>query len=355
MAQHLFRYNHPFITEAGQRINGLEIAYTTKGVMNPHRSNVVWVVHALTANADAAEWWSGLFGSGTLFDTDTYFVVCANNIGSCYGSTGPLSINPDTGSPYYHTFPFLSIRDIAASLQLLAAHLEIDRIQLLIGASMGGQIALEWSISQAGYIKKLLLIATNAAHSAWGIAFNESQRQAIETDPTWQTDTANAGFQGLKTARGIALLSYRNYHTYRLSQYEDSADKTDQFRAASYQRYQGEKLIRRFNAFSYYWLSKAMDSHNVARDRKNAEEALALVKAQTLIININTDILFPLQEQEFLRQHIPQAILYQVRSNYGHDGFLIDAHLLTEHIIPFFSPKTEIKNKRRLFSNFSCY
>jgi len=180
--------------------------------------------------------------------------------------TSPLDINPSTGQKYYHSFPTLTNRDIVKSFIALKNHLGFSTINTLIGASLGGQQAVEWAISEPNCISNLILIATNAKHSPYGIAFNESQRLAIEADQSWKENKDNAGQFGLIAARSVALLSYRTSSGYDSTQ-QDLSEKLDNFNASSYQRYQGNKLVKRFNAFSYWLLSKAMDSHNVGRNR----------------------------------------------------------------------------------------
>lgn len=330
-----YKYRKSFKLENGKKLRSLDIGYHTYGSLNANKDNVIWVCHALTANSDVFDWWSGLFGANNLFNPKEHFIVCANVLGSPYGSTQPLSENPITSLPYYLAFPQFSIRDMVAAHELLAEHLGIEHIKVLMGGSLGGQQALEWSIKQPKRIEQLILIATNAAHSAWGIAFNESQRLAISSDRTFYAQSAKGGAKGLKAARSIALLSYRTYDAYNSTQVESDVDKTDDFRASSYQNYQGEKLLKRFNAFSYYYLTKAMDSHNVGRNRKSVENALSMVKANTLVIGIENDMLFPLSEQQFLATHIPQAQLLVLKSPYGHDGFLIETDALTKSIGDF--------------------
>ncbi len=327
-------YKHPklFKLESGKKLRQLEIAYHTYGQLNERRDNVIWVCHALTANADVLDWWKGLFGNKSLFNPEEHFIVCANIIGSHYGSTSPLSINPLTGQPYYLSFPEFTIRDLANAHQLLADHLRLTQIKVLIGGSLGGQQALEWSIAQPALIENLVLVATNAVHSPWGIAFNESQRLAICTDRTFYANHPEGGLKGLKAARSIALLSYRTYEAYNTTQVESVNDKVSDYRASSYQQYQGEKLCKRFNAYSYWYLSKAMDSHNVGRGRKSIASALRQVKAQTLVIGIDNDLLFPVSEQLFLAEHIPSATFKTIHCAYGHDGFLIETDKLTNII-----------------------
>jgi homoserine O-acetyltransferase len=330
-----FVYKKVFKLENGKKLRGLEIAYHTYGKLNSNKDNVIWACHALTANADVLDWWKGLFGKSSLFNPEEHFIICANVIGSHYGSTNPLSTNPITGQPYYLSFPEFTIRDLVQGHQLLAAHLGVTTIKVLIGGSLGGQQAVEWAISAPKAIENLILVATNAVHSPWGIAFNESQRLAIRSDRTFLAQQPDGGSKGLKTARSIALLSYRTYDAYNATQVESVNEKTDGFRASSYQNYQGEKLVNRFNAYSYYYLSKAMDSHNVGRGRISIADALAEIKANTLVIGMENDLLFPVSEQRFLSEHIKDAEFYSVQSAYGHDGFLIETNALTNIIGTF--------------------
>lgn len=332
---HKFRYQKVFKLENGKKLRGLEIAYQTYGRLNAKKDNVIWACHALTANSDVLDWWKGLFGKNSLFNPEEHFIVCANVLGSHYGSTSPLSSNPATGQPYYLAFPEFTIRDIVNGHRLLAADLGIGNIRVLIGGSLGGQQAAEWAIMEPKVIENLILVATNAAHSPWGIAFNESQRLALTADRTFYAQRPDGGQKGLKTARSIALLSYRTYEAYNSTQLESVNEKTDGFRASSYQNYQGEKLVNRFNAYSYYYLSKAMDSHNVGRGRQSITEALAQIKANTMVIGIENDLLFPISEQQYLAAHIKDAEFYVVNSAYGHDGFLIETDALTNIISNF--------------------
>jgi len=327
-----YKYPKIFKLESGKKLRNLEIAYQTFGKLNAKKDNVIWACHALTANADVLDWWKGLFGANALFNPEEHFIVCANILGSNYGTSNPLSTNPITGQPYYLSFPEFTIRDLAAAHHLLAHHLGIDTIKVLIGGSLGGQQAIEWALSKTETIENLILVATNAVHSPWGIAFNESQRLAITADRTFYANQPTGGLKGLKVARSIALLSYRTYQAYNDTQLESVNDKTTGYRASSYQNYQGEKLCKRFNAYSYWYLSKAMDSHNVGRGRKSIAAALAEIKSNTLVIGIENDLLFPISEQQFLAKNINGAQFSSINCAYGHDGFLIETDKLT-HII----------------------
>lgn len=320
----IFHFASEFRLESGETLPGFQLKYTTVGQLNKERSNAIWICHALTGSSDFTDWWKELFTDGTPFDPRDYFIICANALGGCYGSTGPLSINPLTGKGYYHAFPALTNRDIVLSFDLLRQHLGLAKIHTLLGGSLGGQQVLEWAVQQPEVFDRIIPIATNAVHSPWGIAFNEAQRMAIEADATWKEDDARAGINGLKAARAMGMISFRTYNTFQNTQQEKSNEKLDEFRAASYQRYQGQKLANRFNAFSYWILTKAMDSHNVGRGRTSQEAALRKVKAKTLVIGIDSDLLFPTPEQEFLAKHIPNATFETLSSLHGHDGFLVE-------------------------------
>lgn len=338
-----YNYKEEFQLESGNTLPELNLTYTTLGELNTAESNVVWIIHALTANSNPSEWWSGLVGDGKFYNPQEHFIICVNVLGSCYGSTGPLSKNPKTGNAYYHHFPELTNRDIANSFDLLRKHLGIEKIHTLLGGSLGGQQAMEWAIKEPNLFENLILIATNAQHSPWGIAFNESQRLAIKADRTWLSYSDDAGLKGLKAARSIALLSYRSYQAYKRTQSDDT-EKTDDYKAASYQNYQGEKLVERFNAFSYYQLSKVMDSHNVGRGRDGVKNALNQIKAKTLVVAISSDLLFPVTESLILVEGIIGSEIEVIDSLYGHDGFLIETDLLEEAFDNFYTSKNE-RNK----------
>jgi homoserine O-acetyltransferase/O-succinyltransferase len=339
---HIFHFDQSIELEAGGILPDLVLKYTTLGQLNKDRSNAVWVIHALTGNSDVTSWWPDLFEPGGPYDPGEYFVICANTLGGCYGSTGPLSLNPATGKAFFHDFPLITNRDIVRAFDLLRRKLGLEKIHTVIGSSLGGQQALEWSILEPDVFEHVVLIASNAVHSPWGIAFNEAQRMAIEADQSWTENDRRAGTNGLKAARAIAMLSYRSYAGYVERQPEKTPDTLDDFRAASYQRYQGKKLADRFNAFSYWTLSKAMDSHHVGRNRKSIEDALGEVKARTLVIGIEGDLLFPVAEQQFLVKTIPSARLEIIQSIYGHDGFLVEFDQLKSFVNKFYQSKQSI-------------
>ena len=337
MPTHTFHYPEAFPLECGAVLPGFQLAYQTVGHPTTDPSRIIWVCHALTANADVASWWPDMVGPGLLFDPAEHFLICANMPGSCYGSTHALSPHPQTGAPWYHDFPLLTNRDIVRAFDLLREHLGIRRIRCLIGGSLGGQQALEWAIMRPEVFAELIPIATNARHSAWGIAFNEAQRLAIQADPTWRERRPDAGLAGLRAARAVALLSYRGYTAYVETQTEPDDDRLDGFRATTYQQYQGDKLVARFNAFSYWTLSQAMDSHHVGRGRGSIAQALARIQARTLVIGVDTDLLFPVAEQQLLAQLIPDAQYLEIQAPSGHDGFLIETGQISRAIRAFWA------------------
>lgn len=320
-----------FTTETGITIPELGLFYCTSGEFVPGKSKVAWVCHALTASADCEEWWPDLIGKDKAISPDEYFIICVNIPSSCYGSTGPLSINPETGEKYYATFPFFTIRDMVRAFMELRKHLGIEKIDLLIGGSMGGYQCLEWAIMEPYLVKNLALLATGAKESAWGIAIHTAQRLAIESDLSFGESYDMAGSRGLKAARAIGMLTYRNYQAYVKTQ-SDHDERIDNFKASSYINYQGDKLVNRFNAYSYWLLTKSMDSHNVARERGELAEVLKTVKARTICIGISSDFLCPVPEQQFLAANIPGAGYVEIDSPFGHDGFLVEGKKIGEVI-----------------------
>jgi homoserine O-acetyltransferase len=324
-----FSYKEPFRTECGAVFDQLQIAYDTWGTLNETRDNVIWVCHALTANSDVESWWPGMVGKDLAFDTSEYFIICANILGSCYGTTGPVSIDHETDRPWFNDFPVITVRDVVSLHEILRVHLGIKSIHTIIGSSIGGYQALEYSIMYPQIIKRLVFIASSAKQSPWAVAFNESQRLSIEADPSFFGKDPSGGQKGLKAARSIALLSYRTAYAYNQTQAEDSDDKFNSFRASSYQAYQGDKLVKRFNPWSYYRLTQLADSHNVGRSRGGVISALKNVKAKTLCIGIRSDILYPVSEQKFVAENIIDGQYAEIDSFYGHDGFLIEVEKVT--------------------------
>ncbi|MEZ7873791.1 MAG: homoserine O-acetyltransferase [Bacteroidales bacterium] len=323
MIREVFKYRDGFIFESGERLEELDIVYHHTGNRRPGRE-VIWICHALTANSNPEEWWDGLVGPGKLFDTLKYYIICANMIGSCYGSSGPSTLSP-SGEPYLLSFPQVTVRDIVRAHNLLREELRIEYIDLIAGGSIGGFQALEWSIMFPGIIRNLLVIACNARVSAWGTAFNESQRMALFADSTFaEAKNIRGGERGLRGARSIALISYRSYRGYYLTQSEKDEDALFAEMACSYQQYQGKKLSDRFDAYSYYTLTRSVDSHNCGRGRGGVEKALDKIMANTVVVGIDSDNLFPVEEQKLLHKYLKNSKLELLESEWGHDGFLLE-------------------------------
>lgn len=333
-----YSHDRPFRLESGVELPRLEIAYNTYGTMNPDRSNVVWVCHALTANSDVADWWPHTVETGCFLDPAKWFVVCANILGSHYGTTGPLSVNPATGTPYYGDFPDFTIRDMVAVHRVLADALGIGHIHALVGSSVGGFQAVEWAVDEPERFDKLVLIATAPVATPWAIAIDETQRMAIEADPTYGERRPDAAMAGLAAARAIGLLTYRGGEGYNLTQRETEPGKLlprAAHRPCSYQQYQGLKLCRRYNAYSYVKILDAFDTHDVGRSRGGLEKALSRISAQTMTVGITTDMIFPPAEMRRLAAAIPEAAYEELASDFGHDGFLVEHQRLNDILTKF--------------------
>lgn len=320
-----YQHQQEFVLESGVVLSNLQIAFHTYGTLNAAGDNVIWICHALTADTDAQTWWPGLIGEGLAFDSASHFVVCANILGSCYGTkaNGLISEN--------EVPPLVTIRDMVGAHILLRKHLQINKIALLAGGSMGGYQALEWVIAEPLIIQKLFLTVTAAAETAWGIAIHTAQRLAIEADISWLQN--NGGAAGLKAARAMGMIAYRSYEQYIATQ-TDSSEKKDDFKATAYIQYQGKKLVKRFNAKNYWLLTKSMDSHNISRGRGGSiEKMLSQIHQSSLIIGINSDLLCPVPEQQKLAAYLPNNQLHIIDSIYGHDGFLTEISTISEIIL----------------------
>jgi homoserine O-acetyltransferase len=335
MDKHTVKFAGKFALEAGGCLDDIEVTFHTLGKLTD-RSRVVWICHALTANSDVEDWWPGMTGDGKFFNGNDYFVVCANVLGSCYGSTGPLTVSPATGRPPYSAFPPLTVRDMVKAHDLLRQHLNINSVYAVVGSSIGGFQAIEFACLIPDKIEHLLLIATNCRITPWATAFNEAQRMSIFADKSYFADIPTGGLEGMKAARAMALLSYRSYEGYNRTQSETDDDTLFADRAASYERYQGEKLAARFNAFSYVAMTKALDSHNIGRNRGGVEKALSQIETKTLLVGIDSDLLFPASELKYMQRHIPNSRYAEISSAFGHDGFLLESEQLSKIMNDFF-------------------
>lgn len=336
-APNITTIDQTWTTESGFDFSSLDIAWNSWGTLNETKDNVILVFHALTGHSNAKEWFSGLFTENGIIDLDKHFVLCINNLGSCYGSTGPTSINPVSGKVYQADFPSITIRDLVRFQVSLLDFLGIRGVELAIGGSMGGMIALEFALIDSR-IRSFAILAMGKSHSPWAIGISHAQRQAIYADEYW-----NNGFykkdvppsKGLAVARAMAMITYRSAQNYDTKFGRTYNSSKHNFEVESYLNYQGEKLAERFDANSYVKLTQTMDSHDVSRDRGSFEEALGQLKLPSLIIGVDSDLLYPTHEQKELASLIPNAIYKEINSPHGHDAFLIEFDQINGHLTSF--------------------
>lgn len=364
----LFTPERPFRFESGVSFAPIDVAYETYGSLNRDGSNCVLICHALTGDAHVggfgpplaapgarphestgtdehaplrAGWWEPMIGPGRAFDTEKYFVVCANFLGSCYGTTGPASPHPSTGKPYRLDFPQMTVRDMVRLQRALLDMLGVHSITCITGGSLGGMQTLEWAIMYPDFVRSIIPTATSAAHSAWAIGLNEVERAAIMNDPAWMNGRYDAQpVAGLALAREIAMMTYRSKISFDARFGRDVVDGPAPlalFQVESYLRYQGKKLVGRFDAATYVYITRAMDMHNVAAGRGSLREALGSITAKTLCLGIDSDILYPAAEQREIQQMIPGAAYAELSSAAGHDAFLIEFDRQTKIVRDFLS------------------
>ena len=324
-----------FTLENGSVLREVPVAYRSWGRLNDSGDNAIVVCHALTGNADAADWWGGLIGPGRALDTEHYFIVCANVIGSPYGTVSPLTHDPTTEQPYGAAFPQATIRDTVSLHRRLLERLGVRQVAFAIGGSMGGMQALEWAF-HSEFVRGIVPVAVGGRHSAWCIGWSEAQRQAIFADERWQGghyDPANPPTAGLAAARMMAMVSYRSQRSFetRFGRFTEQ-NEVASFSVESYLRHQGDKLVARFDANCYVHLTRQMDSHDVARGRGAYADVLGSITQPAFVIGIDSDVLYPLHEQEELTRLLPNATLAVVSSPDGHDAFLIELETLNEII-----------------------
>lgn len=330
------KFDFPLALECGEVLPCFEVEYTTYGTLSAAKDNVIWVCHALTADSRVAEWWPHTVEEGRFLDPTKWFVVCANFLGSPYGTTSPASINTATGKPWRYDFPLITVRDMVGVHRQLARRLGIEQVELLVGSSIGGFQVMEWAIADPLFAKRIALIATTIRSSAWAIAFNESQRMTMRADSTFGTDSPTAGAAGMAAARSLALLSYRGAAAYNATQTDPERDKLSGHKVITYQQHQGEKLKRRFDAYCYYRLSQTVDTHDIARHRASSQEDLLReIKAKTLVVAITSDILFPPEDHQVMVDNIPNVTYRLIDSPFGHDGFLVEYEQLDSIIKEF--------------------
>ena len=345
--------NHPFALDVGATLRDVTVAYETWGRLDERASNAVLLCHAWTGDSHAAGaagaghptpgWWDGLIGPGRAIDTDRWFVVCANVLGGCQGSTGPSSPHPDDGAPYGSRFPVVTIRDMVRAQARLADHLGVRAWHSVVGGSMGGMQVLEWGIVFPDRVRSIMPIATCAQASAQQIAWGAIGRRAIRLDPRWRggdyydAEPGDGPHEGLEIARMVAQVTFRsdNVFTDRFGREladpapaGDSFGMWQRFEVERYLDYHGDKLVRRFDTNSYLAIGKAMDLHDVGRGRGGLEAAMRRIRVPTMTVGIWSDMLYPAYQQEQIRDLIRangvRCDHLDIDSPHGHDAFLIN-------------------------------
>jgi homoserine O-acetyltransferase len=347
--------------ESGAKLGPLTLAYETYGRLNSDKSNVVLILHALSGDShvagyysaedDKPGWWDNMVGPGKGIDTNKYFVVCSNIIGSCMGSTGPCTINPKTVLPYGLDFPVVTIGDMVTAQKALMDHLGIDRILSVVGGSIGGMQLLEWCARYPDKVLSAIPLATTTKHSALAIAFNEVARQAIMADPKWNDGNYYFGPKpdlGLAVARMIGHITYLSDDAMRLKFGRRLQDKSDfsfnfdaEFQVESYLRYQGKKFVERFDANSFLYITKAADYYDFEKQHGNgsAVEAFSKTNAKFLVVSFTSDWLYPTYQSramvKAMKKNGLDVSFCEIEANWGHDAFLISNERLTALIRGF--------------------
>ncbi len=339
--------------ESGQKLGPITLAYETYGKLNARRDNAILILHALSGDANVAGkhspsdkksgWWDIMVGPGKAFDTNKYFVICSNIIGGCKGSTGPSSINPQTGKPYALSFPAITVRDMVGTQRQLIEHLGIKKIFSMAGGSLGGMQVLQWTIDYPDMVRSAICIAAMSRHSAQAIAFNEVGRQAIMSDPNWNGGNyygKTIPASGLALARMIGHITYlseeslRQKFDRRLQDKEKfSFDFSKEFQVESYLHYKGESFVKRFDANSYLYITRTMDYFDLTAEFGSLKKAFANVKSKFAVISFSSDWLFPTSESKeivkALRANNGDVTFCEIKSSYGHDAFLLEEKELT--------------------------
>lgn len=345
--------------ENKEKFGPVTLAYETYGTLNEERSNAILILHALSGDAHAAGihegqnnlgWWDSMIGPGKAFDTDRYFVICSNVLGGCKGSTGPSSVNPKTGKPYALDFPLITIQDIVNAQRHLIDYLGIEKLLTVVGGSMGGMQALSWLVKYPQRVRSAIPIATAIKHSPQQIAFNEVGRQAVMADPHWNSGNyygSSLPDKGLAVARMIGHITYMSdvsmAEKFGRQKKNDAqnAKFTADFEVEGYLRYRGDNFVKRFDANSYLYITKAIDNFDASAGRP-FQEALGGTKARVLVIAFKSDWLYPAYQSKEIVKACKlsgiEATYCEIDSTYGHDAFLLEVEEET-HLITHFLKK----------------
>jgi len=357
-----FRFAEPpneMKLECGRKLGPIMLAYETYGELNGEKSNCILVLHALSGDAHVAGrhhpddpkpgWWDNMVGPGKTFDTNKYFIVCSNVIGGCKGSTGPSSIDPNTGKPYGLSFPMVTIVDMVNAQKALIEYLGIEQLLCVVGGSMGGMQVLQWAVAYPDMVRLALPIATTARLSPQAIAFDAVGRHAIMADPNFDNGDyygSPAPTRGLGIARMIGHITYLSDKSMHSKFGRDLQDRTApnydfsaEFQVESYLNHQGGTFVKRFDANSYLYISKAMDYFDLARPSGDLRKELSRAKAAFLVVSFSSDWLFPpYMSKEIvsaLRRNNIDVSYTEIQTDYGHDAFLLETETLGRLVTNF--------------------
>lgn len=354
--------NKKLTLESGETLDNVTIAYKTYGELNENKSNAILICHALSGDANVmgkdektseVGWWDNLVGPNKAIDTNKFFVICSNCLGSCKGSTGPASINPKTNKIYGPSFPIITIRDMVLCQKELLQALNIEKLYAVIGPSMGGMQAMQWVIDYPSIVKKVVLIATSSTLSPQAMAFTSVGRHSITTDPKWNQGSYNSSDQpeiGLGIARMIGHITYLSEQSLikkfgrKLQNSEDYGYSMEsEFQIESYLKYQGHKFTKQFDANSYLYLSKALSYFDIEKSYGSIEKAFEKTQSDFLILSITSDWLYPTEQSKALAFKLlklnKNISFCEVKSDYGHDSFLLDEKKFSSLIKPFLEIK----------------
>ena len=326
-----------FALENGEALQDVEIAYRTWGDIANAKNHAILICHALTGSADVEAWWPNIIGAGRTFDPARDFIICANILGSCYGTTGPVTFKPGTSERYRADFPRVSVRDMVELERILLDELGIEFLELVTGPSLGGMQALEWAATYPERVGSVVPIGVGGRHSAWCIGVSEAQRAAIAADPNWQGgyySDEEPPEKGLSAARMMAVCTYRSWQSFDERFGRERRDEGT-YQVQSYLQHQGAKINDRFDANTYVTLTHAMHSHDLSRDRGEYPDVLATITQPALVVSVSSDALYPPEEQRYLADYLPNAQYEILDCPHGHDGFLIETEDLGRMIVEF--------------------